>query len=154
MPSSTWTGPQVVPHSDIDAATVRSAHRLLGDGPGHMANDKLRQQSIEQALERVQALAAVGSADQIRSVMAVLARCTVELADALHTAVGAIATASEQVRATAQEVSAFNRSTTSLTKQLIRLNRILTWATVLIALGTLAAAVATVLAFLTGTHAP
>jgi hypothetical protein len=46
-----------------------------------MTNGNLRDQSIEDLLKRVQGLAAVASKDQVQSIMAVLARCTIELAD-------------------------------------------------------------------------
>jgi len=48
-----------------------------------MANDDLRDQSIGDLLKRVQGLAAVASKDQVQSIMAVIARCTLEIGDAL-----------------------------------------------------------------------
>jgi ABC-type transporter Mla subunit MlaD len=46
-----------------------------------MPDDNLRAQSIEYFLKRVQGLASVADKDQVQSIMAVLARCTIELAD-------------------------------------------------------------------------
>ena len=46
-----------------------------------MPDDNLRGQSIEYFLKRVMGLSAVGDSDQVRSIMAVVARCTIELAD-------------------------------------------------------------------------
>ena len=46
-----------------------------------MPDENLRAQSIEYYLNRVEGLAAAASKDQVQSIMAVLARCTIELAD-------------------------------------------------------------------------
>ncbi len=46
-----------------------------------MSDDNLRGQSIEYFLKRVQGLASVADKDQMQSIMAVFARCTIEVAD-------------------------------------------------------------------------
>ena len=98
-----------------------------------MAGEQLRQQSIEQVVEQVQALASVASKPQVQSVMKVIARCTIELSDNLAAAASEIKSATGELKRTREEISAFNSSTTELTNRVIRLNRILTWATVAIA---------------------
>jgi len=46
-----------------------------------MANMSLRDQNLDDLVANVQSLAAVGAADEVRSIMAVFARCTIEIAD-------------------------------------------------------------------------
>jgi methyl-accepting chemotaxis protein len=46
-----------------------------------MPDENLRGQSIEYFLKRVHGLSAVGDKEQVQSIMAVVARCTIELAD-------------------------------------------------------------------------
>lgn len=46
-----------------------------------MPDDNLRGQSIEYFLKRVMGLSSIGDTEQVRSIMAVVARCTIELAD-------------------------------------------------------------------------
>jgi hypothetical protein len=104
--------------------------------------ENLRNESIEQVLERVQALTSVASQDQVQSVMALLARCTIESSKNLRET-------STEIRQAADQIHHFNTSTTELTKQIIRLNRLLTWATVVIAFGTLAATAAFITIFCT-----
>jgi len=106
-----------------------------------MGFENLRQQSIEQVLDKVQELATVASKDQVQSVMALVARCTIDLGENLTRTSDELRKASDGIRATATEVRQFNDSTTALTKQIIHLNRVLTWATVVIA----AAAILTLL---------
>ena len=101
-----------------------------------MVDKSIRDRTIDEVLEDVQGLAAVASQGQIKSLLAVLARCTIEVADSLGSNSAEIRNASEEVRLTASEVHAFNSSTTELTKQIIRLNQRLTWATFAIAMGT------------------
>jgi len=110
-----------------------------------MDYENLRGKSMEDVLNNVQALASVASKDQVQSMMAVLARCTLEVGDRLTVAAAQVDKASQRISATADEVRRFNESTGVLTGELIRLNRILTWATVVIAAGTLAAVAVTVL---------
>jgi hypothetical protein len=88
----------------------------------------LRDRSLDEVLADVREVASIGTQDQIKSVMAVVAKASQEVGDS--------------VAAAAKEIGAFNNSTTELTKQLITLNRRLLWVNVLIALGTVAAAVA------------
>jgi hypothetical protein len=105
-----------------------------------MAGEQLRQQTLEQVLDQVQALASVASKPQVQSVMAVLVRCTMELSESLAAAAGEIKSATSELGRTRAEICAFNKSTTELTNRVIRLNRILTWATVVIAIGTVVVA--------------
>ena len=92
-----------------------------------MAYENIRSKSIEEVLNNVQGLAAVASDTQVQSIMALVAKCTIDLG--------------ENLGRTSTEIRRFNESTDVLTKQVIRLNRILTWATVVIAIGTIAVAV-------------
>jgi len=105
----------------------------------------LRGMSIDDVLNQVQALASVASKEQVQSTMAVLARCTLEVGDRLTVAAAEVDKASQRIGATADEVRSFNESTGALTREVIRLNRILTWATVVIAAGTIAAVAVTIL---------
>ena len=129
-------------------------YTLGGAGGHHMGFENLRQQSIEQVLDKIQELATVASKDQVQSVMALVARCTIDLAENLTRTSDEMRKASDEIRATATEVRQFNDSTTALTKQLIRLNRVLTWATVVIAFGTFVAAAAAILTLLFGSLWP
>jgi len=110
-----------------------------------MNYENLRDQTIEDVLNQVQMLSAVGSKDQIQSALAVVARCTLEVSDRLTVAAAEVDKASQRIGATADEVRSFNDSTGALTREVIRLNRILTWATVAIAAATIAAVAVTVL---------
>jgi len=136
-----------------------------------LTNENLRRQNIEDLINQVSGLSSVCSADQMRSIMAVIARCTIEIGDSLThaateirqasdqiqmTATSVIAKgtneirdnliqvateirqASDQIRATSTEIRQFNDATTTLTNQVIRLNRILMWATIIIAVATVA----------------
>ena len=87
-----------------------------------MAYENLRSASIEDVLNGVQNLAAVGSKPQVQSVGALLAKCTIEVGTDLK-AVAA------DLRGAGAEIKAFNDSTTKLTKVLIVLNVILAAAT-------------------------
>jgi hypothetical protein len=97
-----------------------------------MSNDSPLNKSLDDLLRDVQGLTTVGSDRQVRSILAVLAKCTVQLQDGMAS--------------TTKEVAAFNASTTALSKQLIRLNRVLVCATVVAAVATLAGSIAAVLA--------
>ena len=96
-----------------------------------MTAPNLRNTSLEQLLSVLKPLSGLGvSDDQVRAVMSVIAKCSVDLTDGL---VGA-----------ATEASA-------LTQQLVRLNRSLTWATWVIAGGTV---LLVLVAILTARSAP
>jgi CHASE3 domain sensor protein len=76
----------------------------------------LREASLDQLLAALQPLSALGISDtQVRAIMSVIAKCSLDLTDGL---VGAATEAG------------------TLTQQLVRLNRSLTWATWVIAGGT------------------
>ena len=121
----------------------------------------LRDQSLELLLERITGLAAMATKGDVQSIMAVVARCTIEVSDSLKETAATIATEGErlqiatrstvaelsavsegvsasanQIEATAREIHEFNNSTTKLTSEVIRLNRRLFWATVVIAIAT------------------
>ncbi|HUU39491.1 MAG TPA: hypothetical protein VMW42_00975 [Desulfatiglandales bacterium] len=103
----------------------------LGKKGGIVALQSIRDKSIEEILENVLGLAAVASQAEVKSVMAVIAKCTIDLG--------------ENLAETSKQIQEFNSSTTALTKQVIRLNRVLTWATIVIAAATLAAAVTAII---------
>jgi len=106
-------------------------HMTLGKKGGIVALQSIRDKSIEEILENVLGLAAVASQAEVKSVMAVIAKCTIDLG--------------ENLAETSKQIQEFNSSTTALTKQVIRLNRVLTWATIVIAAATLAAAVTAII---------
>ena len=103
-----------------------------------MAEPLLKDKSLDQWVAEVQGLSAVGDSRQVRSIVAVVAKCTLELTDRL-------AEASGEVRCLTDSTAAFNTEAGKLTEQLVRLNRSLTWATWVVAGGTLLVASATLL---------
>jgi hypothetical protein len=105
-----------------------------------MADQHPLDRTLTQLLEEVQGLTTVGDAGQVRSIMAVVAKCTLELT-------GGLAAATTEVRRLTDTTTAFNGEAGRLTQQLVRLNRSLTWATWIIAGGTILVAIA---AFVTG----
>lgn len=115
-----------------------------------MAYEDLRNQSIEKLLNDVQGLAIAGMDERMKSVMALVARLTIEISDKLSETSTEVNSASREIRATSTEIQRFNESTSKLTTQLIRLNCVLVWATVVIAIGTLSAAVVGIITFFKG----
>jgi hypothetical protein len=136
-----------------------------------MAQQNLRAQSLEYLIERITGLAAMATPGDVKAIMAVVARCTIEVSDSLretaHTldrSVERLTTASEaavenlsvvsgevrgatkQIETTAGEIHEFNTSTTVLTNEIIKLNRRLFWATVVIAIATAVGAIAGIFA--------
>lgn len=97
-----------------------------------MPDKPIREDTIDDILEGVQTVAAVGTDTQIRSVMRVVAKSAVEVAGPLSLA--------------ATEIRAFSDSTTKLTEQIIALNRRVLCATWVIAVATVLAAVAALVA--------
>ncbi len=94
-----------------------------------MAEESIENQSLDQLLKGVQGLSAMGAAAEVRSIMAVFAKCTQELGKSIGSA--------------SAEIRRFNDSTTKLTEQIIRLNRILVAATVVAAVAAIIGAIAT-----------
>lgn len=94
-----------------------------------MAEESIENQSLDQLLKGVQGLSAMGADAQMRSITAVFAKCTLELGKS-------IGSASEEIRR-------FNNSTTKLTEQIIRLNKILVAATVVGAVAAIIGAIST-----------
>jgi len=92
-----------------------------------MAEISLKDQSLDDLVERVQGLSAMAAKTEVQSIMAVFAKCTLELVK--------IAT----------EIRCFNDSTTTLTTQIIRLNRVLIAATIVGAVAALIGGIATLL---------
>ena len=95
-----------------------------------MAERSLENQSLDELLGRVQGLTAMAAASEIQSIMAVFAKCTLEL--------------SKVVGSTSTEIRNFNESTTNLTMQIIRLNKVLVVATIV---GTVAAIMGAIVTF-------
>jgi hypothetical protein len=96
-------------------------HSQIGD---------LRNELIEKTLERAWGFGGI-TPDQ-KALMLVTVKCTIDLLDGL--------------RRTAEEVRSFNDCTSALTKQIIRLNRWLTAATIVGAIATVLIAAPTALA--------
>lgn len=109
-----------------------------------MPDDKLRTQSIEDLLNRVQSLAAVASKDEVQSVMAVVARCTLEIGDALKQLSADIQHAqkilgtrlselNDQLQRTQSEMSAASEVTSKHTAALVKWTKVMAVATALYA---------------------
>jgi hypothetical protein len=94
-----------------------------------MTTPSIRDKSLDEWLAVVQGLATVGDAGQVRSIMTVVAKCTQELTDGL-------ATAAAEAKRLTDTTAEFNTQAGHLNEQLVRLNRSLTWATWVIAVGT------------------
>ena len=95
-----------------------------------MPDRPIREETFDEVLARVQTLGSLASETQIRSVLRVVAKSAVEVADPLTQA--------------AKEIREFNDSTTHLTKQIITLNRRVLCATWVIAVATTVAALAAI----------
>ena len=100
-----------------------------------MSYKNLRDQPIELLLERVIGLGTAGGKTEVQAVLAVIARCAIEVSSTLDNA-------ATKLDATADEIRGFNESTTELTNQIIRLNKRLLLATVVIAVASALAAIA------------
>lgn len=109
-----------------------------------MPDDKLRTQSIEDLLNRVQSLAAVASKDEVQSVMVVVARCTLEIGDALKQLSADIQHAqkilgtrlselNDQLQRTQSEMSAASEVTSKHTAALVKWTKVMAVATALYA---------------------
>ena len=101
-----------------------------------MTKPNLRDRSLDEWLSAVQPLSGLGvSDDQLRAALAVIAKSALEVSDGLSS------TASE-VRRLTDSTAAFNEQAGKLTQEIVRLNRSLTWATWVIAGGTILVAIA------------
>lgn len=109
-----------------------------------MTIPQLPNKTLDEWLAEVQGLQTVGDANQVRSVMAVVAKSALELTTGL-------AAAATEVRRLTDTTATFNEGAGKLTEQLVRLNRSLTWATWVIARGT---ALLVLVAILTAHSAP
>jgi len=108
----------------------------------------LRDQTIEDLLYRVDGLAAVASKDQVQSIMAVIARCTTELADQAKQLSADINSAKEafvpalgelitELKQTRLEISKASYSTSEGTKALVKWTKALVCVTIVYAAATL-----------------
>lgn len=84
-----------------------------------MENENIEGKSLDDLLSNVCGLSAVGTDTQIRSIMNVIAKCTMIV--------------SKDLNDTSEEIKEFNKSTTKLTKVIIALNVILAIATLVMA---------------------
>ncbi len=94
-----------------------------------MAGRSLEDQSLDELLGRVQGLSSMAAASEVQSIMAVFAKCTLELR--------------KVVDSTSTEIRRFNESTTKLETQIIRLNKVLVGATIVGAVAAIIGAIAT-----------
>lgn len=105
-----------------------------------MSDDKLRDQTIEHFLNNVQRLAAVASKDEVQSVMAVVARCTLEIGDALKQLSADIQHAqkilgtrlselNDQLQRTQSEMSTASEAASNHTAALVRWTKVMAFAT-------------------------
>jgi len=115
----------------------------LGASP--VTGPSIRDRTLEQWLAGVEGLTTVGDAGQVRSIMAVVAKCTQELTDGL-------AVASTEVKRLTDSTAQFNAQAGRLTEQLVKLNRTLAWATWVVAIGTLLVAGAAILSVVNAPH--
>lgn len=105
-----------------------------------MKYDNLREQRIEDLLNRVEGLAAVAAQAEVQSVMAVVARCTIEIGGSLaqvsgdiqqaQTILGArLAEFTEQLRQTRSEMSRSSDVASRYTGALVRWTKVLGFVT-------------------------
>src|SRR5438552_18155504 len=97
-----------------------------------MTEKPIREWTMDEALADVQALAALGPDTQVRSALRAVAKSAIEVAEPLALA--------------AAEIRAYNCSTTNLTKEIITINRHLSFASIVIAVATVAGTAFSVIA--------
>lgn len=105
-----------------------------------MQYTNLREQSIEDVLNQVQALQAMASEGQVRSVAAIAARCAIEVGDRVHELSSSISAAQEvfgtglaelnsQLHRARAEMATASNEASNRTKALVRWTRVLAVAT-------------------------
>jgi len=122
----------------------------------HMPNDNLRAKSLEDVVNEVQALSAVASQPQMRSVAAVLGRSTLALTDGMQSLQDITFTAkkqiverldelSVQIKALQQALTTASNEASAQTRSILKWNKALVLVTGIYTLISLALLLATVL---------